>query len=692
MARKTKEDQLLEIHGEAIAEFERIQYALRDERLQCLKDRRFYSIPGAQWEGALGQQFENKPKLEFNKIHLSVIRIINEYRNNRIDVNFVSKEGSEYSDLAETCNGLYRADEQDSQAEEAYDNAFEEAVGGGMGAWRLRAEYEDDEDMENDKQRIRIEPIYDADSSVFFDLNAKRMDKSDAKCCFVITAMSPEAFKEEWGDYGEISVPKNVQNTYFDWNSPDVVYIAEYFRVEEKITKVHVFESKLGEDIKIKSKDLTEEKMTELEALQYEEVRVRKIKEKKIHKYILNGNRVLEDSGYIAGSCIPIVPVYGKRWFVDNIERCMGHVRLSKDVQRLKNMQMSKLAEISALSAIEKPIVTPEQIAGHEMNWAEDNVKNNPYLLLNPLTDMNGNIQAAGPLAYTKPPTIPAALAALVQMADQDMNDLLGNQQNGEKIVSNISADAIEMVQNNLGMQTFIYVSNMAKAIKRSGEIYLPMAKDVFVEPSRKMKVIGSQDEVDSIELNRPIINDKGETEYENDLSEAKFDVYASIGPSSSSKRDAVVRSLIELLRVTTDPENKQVLEAMIMMNMEGEGINEVNDYYRQKLIKMGVVKPTKEEQAQLEALMAAQSEPTAQEKYFEAAAQNESAKAAKAIADTEEAMAKSEKARADTLKVLSDLSIDEQKHVIELAQKIKEQQEPQQQIQVPVQDLQQIQ
>jgi hypothetical protein len=35
--------------------------------------------------------------------------------------------------------------------------------------------------------------------------------------------------------------------------------------------------------------------------------------------------------------------VYGKRWFVDNIERCMGHVRLAKDPQRLKNMQLSKL-------------------------------------------------------------------------------------------------------------------------------------------------------------------------------------------------------------------------------------------------------------------------------------------------------------------------------------------------------------
>src|SRR3990172_1972263 len=83
---RTKEERHSLIHQDAMAEFEKIQTALRDERLQCLQDRRFYSISGAQWEGPLGVQFENKPRFEVNKIHLAVIRIINEYRNNRISV------------------------------------------------------------------------------------------------------------------------------------------------------------------------------------------------------------------------------------------------------------------------------------------------------------------------------------------------------------------------------------------------------------------------------------------------------------------------------------------------------------------------------------------------------------------------------------------------------------------------------
>ena len=184
-------DKLKALHEKVIRRFDSVQTAVEKERKICLEDRRFYSIEGAQWEGSLSDQFANKPKLEFNKIHLAVIRIINEYRNNKISVSFISKDGSNNDKLADVCAGLYRSDQQDSCADEAYDNAFEEAVGGGFGAWRLRADYEDEEDEEDDCQRIRIEPIYDADSCVFFDLDVKRQDKSDANFAFVLTSMTP---------------------------------------------------------------------------------------------------------------------------------------------------------------------------------------------------------------------------------------------------------------------------------------------------------------------------------------------------------------------------------------------------------------------------------------------------------------------------------------------------------------------
>jgi len=668
MARISKEQQLADLHAKALKEFDNIQSALRDERLQCLQDRRFYSIAGAQWEGPLGSQFENKPRFEVNKIHLAVIRIFNEYRNNRITVDFVSKEGVEYDSLADTCDGLYRSDEQDSCAEEAYDNAFEEAVGGGFGAFRLRTEYEDDEDDENDKQRIRIEPIFDADSSVFFDLNAKRQDKSDAKCCYVLYSMSRDAYADEFGD-DPASWPKEIQQLEFDWLTPDVVYVSEYYVIEQTREVIRIWQTLDGEKERYSQSEFDADETLEetLLAVGSREVGQKNVKRKRVHKYIMSGGRVLEDSGYIAGKHIPIVPVYGKRWFVDNVERCMGHVRLAKDAQRLKNMQLSKLGEISALSSVEKPIFTPEQIAGHQVMWSEDNIKNFPYLLINPVTDQNGNQAISGPVAYTKSAAIPPAMAALLQLTEQDMQEILGNQQQADKMVSNIAEKTVELIQTRLDMQTFIYVSNMAKAIKRAGEIWLSMANDVYVEPGRKMKTVGSMEEIGSVELAKPKINEEtGEMEYENDLSEARFDLTVKVGPSSSSRRSSTVKSLTGMLAITQDPETQQVLQSMAMMNMEGEGIGDVREYFRKKLVRMGVLKPT-EEEAQAMAAASGQQDPNAI--FLQAAAEEATAKAAKARADTVETVASAELKRAQTIATMAGVDMDTQEQALRIAQ-----------------------
>jgi hypothetical protein len=669
VARLTKEQRLANVHQEALAEFDNIQSAMHSERLQCLQDRRFYSIAGAQWEGSLGDQFENKPKFEVNKVHLSVMRIINEYRNNRITVDFISKEGDEDDRLADACDGLYRADEEDSVADEAYDNAFEEAVGGGFGAWRLRNEYEDEYDDEDDRQRIRIEPIYDADSSVFFDLNAKRQDKSDARSCYVLTAMTRETYKQQFDD-DPTTWPKNISDTEFDWSTPDMVYIAEVYKVEERNETIRIFQTIDGEEERYTEADFENDEALEetLAAVGTIEVRQKRVKRRKVHKYLMSGGGILEDYGYIAGNEIPIVPVYGKRWFVDNIERCMGHVRLAKDAQRLKNMQLSKLGEISALTPIEKPIFLPEQVAGHEMMWAEDNLKNYPYLLVNPVQDANGNEMASGPIGYTKPPQIPQAMAALLQITEQDMQDILGRQEAGEEVVPNISGKAIELIQSRLDMQSFIYMSNMAKAVKRSGEIWLSMARDILVEPGRKMKSVGLQGELATVELGRPILNEEtGEIEYENDLSRAKFDVAVDVGPTSVSKRAATVRSLMGMISISQDPQDRTVLTAMAMMNMEGEGISEVRDFFRKKLVQMGVIKPTEQEAAEMMQMLQNQ-QPDPQSLYLQAEAAKAQAQAVKAQADTEYTMARAEETRAKTVETLASVENDQRANAVRTA------------------------
>jgi hypothetical protein len=665
MPRVSNTQRLRDVHQRALREFDAIQSALRNERLQCLQDRRFYSIAGAQWEGPLEEQYENKPKFEVNKVGLAVQRVVNEYRNNRITVDFVSRDGSP-TEMSGVCNRLFRADEQDSTANEAYDNAFEEAVGGGFGAWCLTTQYEDEEDPDNDRQRIKIEPIYDADTSVFFDLQAKRQDKADATHAFVLYSMTRDAYQAEYND-DPTTWPKEVYETFFDWDTPDVVYLAKYFCVEMASEKQMVYQALDGSEEKYLESDFeNDETLADtLDAIGSVMVRERTIKRKRVRRYLMSGGKILRDDGYIAGKCIPIVPTYGKRWFIDNVERCMGIVRLAKDAQRLKNMQLSKLGEISALSSVEKPIMTFEQVAGHQVMWAKDNLENYPYLLVNPVTGPDGSQQISGPVAYTKSPAVPPAMAALLQLTEQDMDDILGNQREGDKIVSNISGDAVEMVQQRLAMQAFLYMSNYAKSVQRCGEIWLSMARDVYVEPKRKMKGIDEQGQASSIELLKPALGENGEMVHENDLTAAMLDVVANVGPSFATQRAATRRTLVGMMQFAQDPQTQKMLLAVLMQQLDGDGVRDVAEYMRRELVMSGVMKPTQEE-AEMMAQAQQNQKPDPNTLYVEAASEKERALAQKAQADTVNAMADAQLKRAKAQEALAKMSLEDRRLVLD--------------------------
>ena len=628
-----------ELFNKLIAEFNRIQSAQYDERLQCLEDRRFCFIAGAQWEDNLGRQFQNKPRLETNKVRLSVLRILNEYKNNRVGVKFISKTGDNSSNLSETCSSLYRSCEQDSMAEEAYDNAFLEALAGGFGAWRLHQEYDEESSSENEEQHICISPIHDADRFVFFDLDAKRQDKADATKCFILQAITHESYKEKYNK-SPSSLYTNVSKSQFDWFTPSVVYIAEVYVKEEYKTEVRIFEDVDGTEIRVMKKDYND-KAEALIMGGAKEIRSKKIKTHRVHKYIIDGSGILEDLDYIAGRNIPVVPVYGTYLFIDNVERVSGHVRTVKDVQRLKNMQISKLAEIAALSPVEKPIFTVEQIAGHQLQWSREHIDNYPYMLINSMMDLNGNKQIVGPAAFTRPPQVPPAMGALLLQSEQDIKDLLGNQNTGDDLVTQQSGRAIELIHARLDMQSFNYIANMAKAIRRSGEIWLDMAKEVYVETDRNLKGLNDDGSYLGIKLKQPILDKELKLTFDNNLEDASFDVVASVGPTSSSKKQAIVNSLSSMLQIIQDPETVQVLSSMILSNMEGEGIDDVRKYFKNKLIKIGVTTGTKEE---IEALQKEQPKaPDPQSQFILASSQQAAAMAGKAQADTQLSLAKTE-------------------------------------------------
>lgn len=656
---KTKKMRHAELFSEATKRLYQAVSASEWDREQALQDRRFYIIPGAQWEGKYGEQFEHRITLENNQVALAITRIVNEYRNNRIDAKFISKDGTDSEDFADFLAGLYRADKQDSASDEAEDNAFEEAVGGGFGAFRLTNLYEDEYDDEDDKQRIRWEPITDADTCVYFDHGSIKQDKSDAKWCMVLKSMTKDDFEEQW-DKEVSSFARPVSDTEFDWCVGDLVYVAEYFVYEDSTYDLHYYRDIAGNTEKYRDRDLTEEKLRELNTVGTIRVATRKIKTRKVRKYILSGAGVLEDAGHIAGRYIPIIPVYGQRHFVDGKERFRGHVRITKDMQRLDNMQLSLLAEQAASGGERVPIFTPEQVAGLENNWRDHAVNRPAFQLVNPILDKDGNEIASGPVGYTEPAQVPEATAALMQVARESLSRLLGSQEAGENFEGDLSGKAVELIQNRIDGQSFIYMSNFAKAQEHAAKVWLCMAGELYVEDDRIMKLVDEQGGTDYADISETVLVD-GEAVKKYDIANAKMDVSINIGPTSQSRKAATVRALTEMLPLLADPADQSVVSSMALMNIDGEGIGPVRDHFRKKLVTLGLLEPTDEEREEMQAAAQQGEQPSPEQTYMlSEAAQNE--------ADAEEARANAELKRAQTTKTLAEIDLEADANRIEAA------------------------
>lgn len=632
-------------------EFTCAVYPLQEERALSLQDRRFAFIAGAQWEDQWLDAFENSIRVEINKVAAGLQKIIDDYRDNRVTVNFRAADNRASSDTADMLDGLFRADAYRSKAQQAFDNAFEEGVAGGYGAWRLVNEMEDELDPENDRQRIAIRAIPDADQSVFWDPNAKLYDKSDAMYCFVITAMDRDAFIEEWGADRCVEWPSRLYKPHYDWYTPRVVRVAEYYRVEIVKEKLWIFRNPLtDEEQRFWTSELDESLQEELRLTGWRLDRTRMGKRRRVHKWILSGAEILRDEGYIAGDQIPIVPFYGQRRFIDNMERVKGHVRDAKDPQRTYNAQISKLVETSALSPIERPVFDPEQMPPHLADqWARAHLDRAPYGLAKALRDTDGNIVHLGPIAKVEAPQIPPAVAGLIQIAATDIKELTNADDGADEVKANVSAEAMDIAATRTDAKSAIYMDNFRQSMQRCGEIYLSMARDVYVEEGREVETLGPNGEDGTSILHEAYTDEMGRYRVRNDLSRGKYKVISDVTEATATRRDKTVKTCFAGAQMIgqSDPELSQALAITAFLNMDGEGVDDLQKWLRRRALQIGLVQPTEEEAQQL--AQAAQSQqPDPQAQALLAMAAKEAALAQKAEADTA-------KSRADTIKTLAD-------------------------------------
>lgn len=589
--------------------FDRAYTPQQDVREKCIEATRFARVPGGQWEGAtaagtkLDDRFEKYPKFEINKVATELNRIIAEYRNNRITVKFRPGDKEASEELANKLNGLFRADYEETDGGEACDNAFDDAATGGFGCFRLTSMLVNEYDPMDERQRIAIEPVYDPSRSVWFDPDAKKYDKSDALWAFCMYSLSPEKYEAEYGKTPLASLDVTTMTSWeYDWFEPEVVYIAKYYEVRKESVDVISYRQPITGEIATYDSDQIEDIEDELALAGFQEVARRSVKRRRVYVSVVDGQNFLEKPRRIPGEHIPLIPVYGKRWFIDDIERVEGHIAKAMDPQRLYNLQVSMLADSAAQDPGQVPIFDPEQVRGLEKHWEDRGKKRPAFLVARAPRDKTGNpIGPAAPGSFTPAPQLSPAIATMLQLTSADIQEVTGSSQAMQQMPSNIAQETVNNLMNRADMASFIYLDNMAKSLKRAGEVWLSMAREVYGS-EREVRVVNEDGTDDIALMNAQVVDSQtGRVVALNDLSTGRYDVTVDVGPSYTARRDATVSVLTNVLStmLPNDP-MRPAIQGIILDNIDGEGLDDFKEYNRNQLLTSGIVKPRNEKEQQI--------------------------------------------------------------------------------------------
>lgn len=624
----SKEERLASWHDKAKRNFSRAYEQQNDTRTQIVEAQRFVRVRGAQWEGSTNagwsfgdvdsgiNRFDKYPRFELNKVARECDRIISEYRKNRITVKFRPKDSQGSEELAEKLNGKFRADYEETSGGEACDNAFDDGVVGGMGCWRLSCDYEDEMDPTNEQRRISIWPVYDPANCVYFDPDSKQYDRSDSTWAMEMFSMSPEAFKDEFPDAECASLDHNTDNSQYDWNTPDAVYVGRYYEVRVERVKLLAYRNPLTGESSIYDEDEIKDIQDELEESgAFEFLGERVVKKRRVYCGLMSGFEWLEEPQRIPGEYIPLIPFYGRRCFVDNMERIEGHAAMAMDAQRLENLMVSMVADNATQTGGDNiPIIDIGMIPGSlAKHWAERNTNRPAYLPMDSLRDKDGNTVAAAQVSgYTPSTPLSPAVAALLQYTGATIQQITGSA-GIDSIPSNIATDTVDSIFNRLDTQSFIYMDNMAKSMRWCGVVWLSMAREVYGS-DKETRIMNEDGSDDMVLLNGSVLDRQtGQQIALNDLTVGKYEVTVDVGQSFASRRDATVRQLTSILQ-SLPPQHPyySIIMSMIIDAMDGEGISDLKEYNREQLLLQGVSKPRTPEEEQMveQAKQAQQSQP----------------------------------------------------------------------------------
>ena len=534
-----------------------------NNRSEALDDLKFAG--GDQWPVEIqnSRSVESRPCLTINKVDAYIRQLCNQQRQQRPRMKAHGMNNETDEQLADIVTGMCRHIENQSNADHAYDTAYESAVRMGWGFWRVNTRYVNEKSFD---QEICIDTI-DNPFTVYFDPNSVLPDGSDAEKVLITTVIPKENFRAMYPDAEDGSgfTQRGTGDSDAEWVMKEDIRLAEYFYT--KIVNADLI--LLSDGTHVYEDEMPSDKV--LESAGIYEVSRRSSWRKEIHWCKLTGMQILEE-GKWAGKYIPIVPTYGQQLVIEGKRKKFGLVRMAKDPQRMYNFWVTSITESVALAPKAKWIMAEGQDEGHENEWAQANTKAMSYLRYKQ-TDTDG-VPAPPPIRQA-PEQPPAGIMAAAAGINADLMAVVGIFDPSQLPQGPISGKALQGQQMQVDMTNYHYYDNLTRSIAHTGRIILDLIPKIY-DKERVMRIIGDDGKPKIVTINQQGKDESGIDKILNDVTVGEYDIVMETGPGYSTKRQEAVESMMQAL--TANPNLFGQIGDLVFRNMDFPGAEVIAD------------------------------------------------------------------------------------------------------------------
>ena len=563
----SKEEEILE---EARKRYKVSREHVEENYRAAVEDLKF--IAGEQWTEDAKKIRKGRPIITINKTDGNLQHSIGEFRANRPAIKVKPVDSDSDPELAEILGGLIRGIEQRSQAEVAYDSAYEGVAACGYGAFRVLTDYVDDEAWE---QEIKVERVTNQFSICWDPSSDTFIPSEGARWLFVEDEITKEEFEASYPKVDPFDFETDLEQSSQWKGEEDKIKIAEYFRKVPVKKTVYRYQTEDGYTT-------TTEEIPGLVPEQSREV-----DSHKLEWYKIDGKNILEGPIELPCNNIPVIVVIGKEININGKKIVRGLVRNAKEPARIYNYMWSSEVESIALAPKAPWVGTAKQIGPYHQMWKDSADKNIPVLLYD--TDE----RAQGPPQRTQPAHYNSAADRAMMLASDDLKATMNTFDASRGAQSNeTSGKAINARVRQGNIANFTYTDNMTRGITYGGKVMLEMMPNIY-DTERVIRILGIDGTEEFEYLNKTIETEDGPMVV-NDITQGKYDIVATAGPSYETQRQEAVESQMQFMNAI--PHTAPAFSDLVAKNQDWPQADEISDRLR-KMLPAGLVEPEEGEE-----------------------------------------------------------------------------------------------